>query len=172
MLSHWKYLPVLRVLLSTFAPISLVNSVASFFGTVKLQYKRKLSQQPYKNKIILSCTHAHDSKYNLCFQTYSTYYLPSLKERTRYSSRTRIRTVSWAVGATTKPGNQLSFCFFLSPSSTHTTFPISASFSSFLFPFLGLSSSSLLSSLINRYRKKLKNNKTWKMYSNRVTNIF
>ena len=51
-----------------------------------------------------------------------------MKDLTRYSSLTRMGTVSWAVGATISPGNQGSLPFFLSPlTSTHTILPISGS---------------------------------------------
>uniref|UniRef100_A0A2M3ZS84 Putative secreted peptide n=1 Tax=Anopheles braziliensis TaxID=58242 RepID=A0A2M3ZS84_9DIPT len=42
-----------------------------------------------------------------------------------------MRTVSWAVGATTRPGNQFSlgFFFLLSLVSTHTTLPMFSSLS-------------------------------------------
>lgn len=56
-----------------------------------------------------------------------THYRPSLKDRTRYSSLTRIGTASWAVGATIRPGKKGSLPFFLSLSSTQTILPMSGS---------------------------------------------
>ncbi|KNC22372.1 hypothetical protein FF38_08812 [Lucilia cuprina] len=73
---------------------------------------------------------------------------PSLNERTKYSSLTRIRTVAWAVGATTKPGNHFSLSFFFDSVSTQTTLPICSSFSLITSLASLSSSSSELSSFI------------------------
>lgn len=65
-----------------------------------------------------------------------TYYFPSLNDRTNLSNSTLVLTADCAVGATTKPGNQLSLIFFLSLDSTQTTFPksfLSISVESFSF---------------------------------------